>query len=58
MYQDKILVRQLGLQPYEPISQAMHEFTDTRDDSTLDEIWLVEHYPYSPKVRQEKRSTF
>ncbi|HCN6991280.1 TPA: octanoyltransferase, partial [Escherichia coli] len=23
MYQDKILVRQLGLQPYEPISQAM-----------------------------------
>ncbi|EFG5672658.1 octanoyltransferase, partial [Escherichia coli] len=22
MYQDKILVRQLGLQPYEPISQA------------------------------------
>ena len=45
MYQDKILVRQLGLQPYEPISQAMHEFTDTRDDSTLDEIWLVEHYP-------------
>lgn len=45
MYQDKILVRQLGLQPYEPISCAMHEFTDTRDDSTLDEIWLVEHYP-------------
>lgn len=45
MYQDKILVRQLGLQPYEPISRAMHEFTDTRDDSTLDEIWLVEHYP-------------
>ena len=45
MYQDKILVRQLGLQPYEPISQAMHEFTDTRDESTLDEIWLVEHYP-------------
>ncbi|HHC4713235.1 lipoyl(octanoyl) transferase LipB [Escherichia albertii] len=45
MYQDKILVRQLGLQPYEPVSQAMHEFTDTRDENTLDEIWLVEHYP-------------
>ncbi len=45
LYQDKILVRQLGLQPYEPISRAMHEFTDTRDESTLDEIWLVEHYP-------------
>jgi len=42
---NKILIRQLGLQPYEPVSQAMHEFTDTRDDATLDEIWLVEHYP-------------
>jgi len=45
LYQDKILVRQLGLQPYEPLSQALHEFTDTRDESTLDKIWLVEHYP-------------
>ncbi|HFK5795691.1 TPA: lipoyl(octanoyl) transferase LipB [Enterobacter asburiae] len=45
MYQDKILVRHLGLQPYEPVSQAMHDFTDLRDDSTPDEIWLVEHLP-------------
>ncbi|SAG31437.1 lipoyl(octanoyl) transferase LipB [Enterobacter hormaechei] len=45
MYQDKILVRHLGLQPYEPVSQAMHEFTDLRDDTTPDEIWLVEHLP-------------
>lgn len=45
MFQDKILVRHLGQQPYEPISQAMHEFTDTRDENTLDEIWLVEHPP-------------
>ncbi len=55
MYQDKILVRQLGLQPYEPISRAMHEFTDTRDDSTLDEIWLVEHYPVFTHGRQERQ---
>lgn len=40
-----ILIRQLGLQPYEPVSLAMHEFTDHRDESTLDEIWLVEHQP-------------
>ena len=40
-----LLVRQLGVQPYEPVSQAMHEFTDTRDASTPDEIWLVEHQP-------------
>lgn len=45
MYQDKILVRHLGLQPYEPVSQAMHDFTDSRDETTLDEIWLVEHLP-------------
>ncbi|ENT2837676.1 lipoyl(octanoyl) transferase LipB [Klebsiella michiganensis] len=45
MQHNTILIRQLGLQPYEPVSQAMHEFTDTRNDATLDEIWLVEHYP-------------
>ncbi|MBD3703392.1 lipoyl(octanoyl) transferase LipB [Klebsiella pneumoniae] len=25
----------------------MHEFTDARDEDTLDEIWLVEHHPVS-----------
>jgi lipoyl(octanoyl) transferase len=43
--QDTILIRNLGLQPYDPVSEAMHEFTETRDDSTPDEIWLVEHNP-------------
>lgn len=45
MSQDTILIRQLGLRPYEPVSQAMHDFTDTRDETTADEIWLVEHEP-------------
>lgn len=45
MSQDTILIRNLGLQPYEPVSQKMHDFTDARDDTTPDEIWLVEHYP-------------
>ncbi|MFE8102832.1 lipoyl(octanoyl) transferase LipB [Brenneria goodwinii] len=45
LLQDKIIVRQLGVQPYEPVSLAMHEFTDLRDDKTLDEIWLVQHPP-------------
>ncbi|MFP2238107.1 lipoyl(octanoyl) transferase LipB [Pseudescherichia vulneris] len=40
-----LLVRQLGVQPYEPVSQAMHDFTDHRDETTPDEIWLVEHQP-------------
>ncbi|WP_435929497.1 lipoyl(octanoyl) transferase LipB [Dryocola sp. BD613] len=43
MSQETILIRQLGLRPYEPVSQAMHDFTDQRDETTRDEIWLVEH---------------
>ncbi len=54
MYQDKILVRHLGLQPYEPVSQAMHDFTDRRDDTTPDEIWLVEHLPVFTQGRAGK----
>lgn len=38
-------VRHLGLQPYEPIWQLMSQFTNERDDSTLDELWVVEHEP-------------
>jgi lipoyl(octanoyl) transferase len=38
-------VRYLGIQPYEPIWQSMSEFTNTRDDSTIDELWVVEHEP-------------
>ncbi|WP_139299110.1 lipoyl(octanoyl) transferase LipB [Vibrio vulnificus] len=28
-----------------PVWQAMHEFTDTRNEETPDEVWLVEHNP-------------
>lgn len=43
LQQNKIIVRQLGLQPYSPVSQAMHNFTNCRDSATTDEIWLVQH---------------
>ncbi len=43
MSQDIINIRQLGLQPYEAVSRAMHVFTDRRDGATPDEIWLVQH---------------
>ncbi len=43
MSQETLLIRQLGQQPYEPVSRAMHDFTDARDETTPDEIWLVEH---------------
>lgn len=38
-------VKDLGLTRYGPVFTAMREFTDKRDDATLDEIWLTEHEP-------------
>lgn len=40
-----MIVRHLGLAPYEPTWRAMQEFTATRDDTTPDELWLVQHPP-------------
>jgi lipoyl(octanoyl) transferase len=42
---DAPLIRHLGLVPYEPTWRAMQRFTDQRDMSTPDEIWLLEHPP-------------
>jgi lipoyl(octanoyl) transferase len=42
---DAPLIRHLGLAPYEPTWRAMQEMTGTRDSSTPDEIWFVEHPP-------------
>ena len=39
------LIRHLGLVPYEPTWRAMQRFTDERDPSTRDEIWILEHPP-------------
>lgn len=39
----KLIIKNLGLQPYEDIWHQMQHFTDTRDENTPDEIWLVEH---------------
>ncbi|HET6397262.1 MAG TPA: lipoyl(octanoyl) transferase LipB [Pseudoxanthomonas sp.] len=38
-------LRDLGRQPYEPVWRAMQRFTDARGESTVDELWLVEHDP-------------
>jgi len=43
--QNTLYVRQLGCQPYEPIFNAMKKITDTRDENTADEVWLVDHEP-------------
>jgi lipoyl(octanoyl) transferase len=38
-------VKWLGRVPYEPTWRAMQQFTDTRDEHTDDELWLLEHEP-------------
>ncbi|EGR0086257.1 lipoyl(octanoyl) transferase LipB [Vibrio vulnificus] len=43
--QNQLVVKRLGRRDYQPVWQAMHEFTDTRNEETPDEVWLVEHNP-------------
>lgn len=42
---NELVVRQLGVQPYERVFAAMKAFTDRRDSDTSDELWLVQHPP-------------
>ena len=42
---EALVIRDLGLVDYTETWQRMQQFTDTRDDSTVDEIWLLEHPP-------------
>lgn len=39
----KILVRDLGVQAYVPVWHRMREFTEARDGDTVDELWLLQH---------------
>lgn len=43
--QSTVIIRELGHETYVPVWKRMQQFTDNRDDSTTDEIWLVEHDP-------------
>lgn len=45
MKSNSLIVRQLGLQHYDEIWHKMQQFTDNRNQDTLDEVWLVQHYP-------------
>lgn len=42
---DSLVIRQLNTMDYSQVWQAMKDFTDNRDDSVADELWLVEHQP-------------
>lgn len=40
-----LVIRQLAQAEYTHVWHAMQKFTDERDKSSLDELWLVEHPP-------------
>ncbi|RHW75108.1 lipoyl(octanoyl) transferase LipB [Colwellia sp. RSH04] len=42
---NKLIVRDLACMDYSKVWQAMQDFTNERDESTIDELWLVEHPP-------------
>jgi lipoyl(octanoyl) transferase len=43
MTAETVIVRSLGLQDYQTCWQSMQKFTNERNETTQDEIWLVEH---------------
>jgi lipoyl(octanoyl) transferase len=45
MASPELHVRRLGRANYEPVWRAMQAFTDARDETTADELWVVEHSP-------------
>ena len=42
---DEVVVKRLGRVDYQPTWLAMRAFTHGRNDSTADELWLLEHPP-------------
>lgn len=40
---DTLVVKRLGLRDYEPVWQAMTEFTNERQADTPDELWVLQH---------------
>lgn len=41
----KLVVKNLGLQDYNKTWQAMQEYTKNRDETSSDQLWVVEHPP-------------
>ncbi|MDR6983351.1 lipoyl(octanoyl) transferase [Rheinheimera pacifica] len=40
---EQLIIRELGVQDYTTVWQAMQQFTDQRNSNTTDELWLLEH---------------
>lgn len=43
MSPDDVLIKPLGLVDYATTLAAMHRFTDSRDEATPDELWVLQH---------------
>jgi lipoyl(octanoyl) transferase len=43
--ENTLIIRQLNNSDYVDVWHAMQNFTDSRDENTADELWLVEHPP-------------
>ncbi len=54
-YTGEIVVRQLGLVDYVTIYEKMQSFSATRDQSSQDECWLVQHSPVYTLGRNAKK---
>lgn len=39
----QLRIRKLGLADYQTVWDAMRDFTEARDENTLDEVWLLQH---------------
>jgi len=49
-----MIIKDLELQDYLPVWQAMKSFTENRESQTQDEIWFVEHNPVYTQGRNGK----
>jgi lipoyl(octanoyl) transferase len=49
----KIYIRNLGKTDWNIVSSAMHIFTDSRSQETIDELWFTEHYSIFTKGLSE-----
>lgn len=40
-----LTIRNLGIRSYVEVWQAMRQFTDSRDKTSPDQLWVLQHYP-------------
>lgn len=45
MTASQVIIRYLEQQDYQTCWHAMQQFTQQRDENTMDELWLLEHHP-------------